>query len=330
MNALPSHKQVALRQLIAQHQLSGAESTIVENAKECATLSLDKKESYKDCGNSRLGGVPDLPVELPWPKTGDRYLNFIMQVNLESLPSIVNSPLPNKGMLYFFIESDDTCWNVNSRLLFFQGPRSKLKRCEEICNDRLINENYTEIHPFSVKAFESIELPRYGGLLFRQIVDKSKLDQKDDPTDRYFNLMEEAADRTHISRFGSIAGSILGYPSARGGDMRRNAVFHAIGRPGLIHNAQRSLEKIANDIHIAADERIKDHLINCHQDVLWYQENQSWVEVEKEKWILVWQIDSCATADFNIWDAGSFFIFLHMEDLKKGDFSKPYVQIETG
>lgn len=53
-------------------------------------------------GGTKLGGFPDLPAHVEWPKFQDRYLPFIAQVNLAELPALEDSPLPASGWLYYF------------------------------------------------------------------------------------------------------------------------------------------------------------------------------------------------------------------------------------
>jgi uncharacterized protein YwqG/predicted DNA-binding protein (MmcQ/YjbR family) len=54
-------------------------------------------------GQSRIGGMPDLPPEIPYPQFRDRPLAFLAQVNLAEVPQdIPRGTLPDRGLLYFF------------------------------------------------------------------------------------------------------------------------------------------------------------------------------------------------------------------------------------
>jgi uncharacterized protein YwqG len=58
-----------------------------------------------DAAGSRLGGSPDLPPDFEWPTYGGRELDFVGQVNLERVASLVpDSPLPRHGLLLFFYD----------------------------------------------------------------------------------------------------------------------------------------------------------------------------------------------------------------------------------
>ena len=63
-------------------------------------------------GNSRFGGVPTLPAELEWPRTGaGRPLHFLLQVDCSELPP--GSELPERGTLFFFGNQDpDHEWGM--------------------------------------------------------------------------------------------------------------------------------------------------------------------------------------------------------------------------
>lgn len=71
---------------------------------------------------NRLGGLPDLPSDLEWPRNGEGLpLHFLAQLNLSELPSTPLKPggpaLPSTGMLYFFAFLDE-------ELIWSDDPRS--------------------------------------------------------------------------------------------------------------------------------------------------------------------------------------------------------------
>jgi len=62
-------------------------------------------------GVSRFGGEPDLPSDLSWPSWNgpdsagpERPLSFFVQVDLASMPSDLDLPLPSEGLLLFFAD----------------------------------------------------------------------------------------------------------------------------------------------------------------------------------------------------------------------------------
>lgn len=62
-------------------------------------------------GQSKMGGLPDLPVGMKWPlsKKGVS-LSFLCQLNLSESDQTMEWHLPKKGMLYFFYDAKEQPW----------------------------------------------------------------------------------------------------------------------------------------------------------------------------------------------------------------------------
>jgi len=58
-------------------------------------------DSVITTGASKVGGNPDLPEDLEWPKWNEYDMTFIAQINLADCPQ--NMPLPMSGLLSFFM-----------------------------------------------------------------------------------------------------------------------------------------------------------------------------------------------------------------------------------
>ena len=73
-------------------------------------FSLDKEENYEKLGNHRIGGMPDLPKDIAYPRFGknwreekeDYIYEFITQINCTDIAHLQDY-LPRTGMLYFFL-----------------------------------------------------------------------------------------------------------------------------------------------------------------------------------------------------------------------------------
>jgi uncharacterized protein YwqG len=58
-------------------------------------------------GQSRIGGVPDLPARFKWPTYQGKHLAFIAQINLGDVARVMpDGPLPKQGQLWFFYAWD--------------------------------------------------------------------------------------------------------------------------------------------------------------------------------------------------------------------------------
>jgi uncharacterized protein YwqG len=65
---------------------------------------------------TRIGGIPDLPEGLDWPRHHGKSLAFISQVNLEEIPrTSFDSPFPATGVLYFFYDSEQSTWGFDPK-----------------------------------------------------------------------------------------------------------------------------------------------------------------------------------------------------------------------
>ena len=78
---------------------------------------------------NRLGGQPNLPPEIPWPRwNGDQALSFIAQFDLSTLPAVSGLPLPQHGSLFFFYDAQgpfsdfDPCSQGGTRVFYHDAP----------------------------------------------------------------------------------------------------------------------------------------------------------------------------------------------------------------
>ncbi len=86
-------------------------------------------------GQSRIGGVPDLPPGFLWPRYEGWGLSFIAQLDLAELANeLAVLPLPTQGSLAFFYDSNQRTWGFDpkdrgsARVAYFPEPTSSLTR----------------------------------------------------------------------------------------------------------------------------------------------------------------------------------------------------------
>lgn len=86
-------------------------------------------------GQSRMGGVPDLPAGFEWPRYNGHPLSFVAQLDLSDLaglPSVL--PLPNEGFLVFFYDTKEYAWGFDPKdrgsaaVRYLKEPASSLVR----------------------------------------------------------------------------------------------------------------------------------------------------------------------------------------------------------
>jgi uncharacterized protein YwqG len=300
MTALNQEHGERLGQLIAKHDLTVVEDVIRAHATECIILDLGDLEKYAKTGNSRYGGIPDLPPSIDWPESEGMYYGFLMQLNLAELPSIQNHPLPSSGMLYFFIDDDEDATDVIAKVVFYQGDMADLRPTAPPDVEKLsiqVQEQYSNLTAHELSARVSIDLPGYGSSVYFKIEQAADKTDEGDGGDRYRNLLEEAIEDPCDD---SIGGKLLGLASEVNDDMRVNAVL------------------------------VKSHRDRQLYDYEYRKAHEAELSKAAEEWRLLWRIDTNFKVGINIWDAGSFYLMIRKDDLASLNFDDIYIQLETG
>jgi uncharacterized protein YwqG len=96
-----------------------------------APISIDRLNA----GQSRFGGLPDLPRDFQWPRYDGLALSFIAQLDLADIAAQAPVlPLPVVGSLAFFYDSEQRTWGFDPKdrgsavVAYFPGPASALVR----------------------------------------------------------------------------------------------------------------------------------------------------------------------------------------------------------
>lgn len=89
----------------------------------CLFFAICQKESPITPFDSKLGGIPYWDAAKPYPTDAKgRPMAMVMQVNFAELPHV--DPLPQSGMLQFFITSDETVLEEGYGI-YFEDPTSQ-------------------------------------------------------------------------------------------------------------------------------------------------------------------------------------------------------------
>jgi uncharacterized protein YwqG len=68
----------------------------------------------KSPGNSKIGGIPNFPVGIDWPRWKDLPMSFLTQIDLSEVPHISSLPnLPTSGILFFFYDQEQSTWGFD-------------------------------------------------------------------------------------------------------------------------------------------------------------------------------------------------------------------------
>lgn len=105
--------------VIAENKRFDIKEALLTLVKKAIGFTQSGDEDYKAIGNTRFGGMPDLPEAIGYPEFYDDYnkanhkYEFIGQINCTSIAHLQDY-LPRKGMLYFFLETVHKLYGGNS------------------------------------------------------------------------------------------------------------------------------------------------------------------------------------------------------------------------
>ena len=216
MSSLTAEQTAELRRLIARHGLGRVGDRIEAAARGAIALRATRAGGARSPGTSRFGGVPDLPPDLPWPSAGEgeedeggaQYPLFLAQINLAELPPVPESPLPDRGLLYFFVYDDQEACSLWHKVLYHPGG-GELRPTPPPEGGRVVrpfSQRRDALAPYRVSARPAISTPSYGTKPFKGL---GLNEGGEDLTDDYFLLQEE------LRRGGGPRGGqsqMLGYP----------------------------------------------------------------------------------------------------------------------
>ena len=82
---------------------------------------------------SRLGGLPLLPPDVPWPEWKGKPQSFLAQIDLAEIAGVLPSFLPASGLLFFFYDQEQGVWGYDPKdrgawqVVYHAGSRTDLK-----------------------------------------------------------------------------------------------------------------------------------------------------------------------------------------------------------
>jgi uncharacterized protein YwqG len=114
-------------------------------------------------GASRVGGMPDLPEGVAWPKRGGKYLPFVAQIKLAGLPRWEGNPLPSSGWLWAFAGGSSP---LACAVIHWVGDAKALRRQSTPRAEEMLILDYLgkpEYKPIPLQQAEVIiNVPGYG------------------------------------------------------------------------------------------------------------------------------------------------------------------------
>jgi uncharacterized protein YwqG len=259
-------------------------------------------EKKVKAGQSKIGGLPDLPKHISWPvenrtiitkekqfflfnKTTEtealQPLSFIAQINLEEASAHdKDSLLPKSGILYFFYSAEQDGWG------FDPADRNKFKIIYHEGTTELIKTDFPEslpeygrFEPSTITFITEVSLPSGGHEVYEEMDD-------DDEENFWENVYEE-----------DTVNKILGYADVIQNDMELDC------------------ELVTNGLY-------------CGDASGYDDPKAALLEPNAKEWRLLLQIDSLDENNMMWVDSGRLYFWIKENDLKAKNFDKAWFALQ--
>lgn len=322
MSRLSAANEAKLRQLIREFRVEKCEAWILRHAMECILLHVDKPDEYQQKGNSRIGGVPDIPASFSWPQRADgKYLSFLMQLDLAALPVLSTNDLPRVGHLYVFVGDDENSDNVEHKLIYDATPGAGLSRATSPRTSQMASESLVGLKAFLLTSELALSVPE-------TVVSEQWKDRDVDVDDEVWDAYSDMRQALH-ARKGEPPSQLFGYSSFFGDDPARTSFYVSADRTNVeresLENLEASLKEWEADGNQLSIATLKQQIADYH----WYQAHREEVEAGVKQWRLLLQIESNVTLNLWWWDAGAVQVMIRHADLKRHHFDDTHMTLFT-
>ena len=288
--ATPNHPLLKpVEAIIKKNKLSEFQSDLLALGKKTVGFEVGNEENYEKIGYIRFGGMPDLPVIIPYPtfkyeRKKYKY-EFIAQINCEEITPLQDY-LPRKGMLYFFLSSLHFIGCEDkfplAQVLYFEGKKDELVSGKNL---HFSNDDYYEMtgegcyQGLQVTVNELVTFPNFYSHHTNKHIFKGRAESLEKALET-----DKKLDNTIYDRFDEPVSGLQKY------DFEINGyVFTQHEAPEL----QAALSK----------------------------------KGEPQDWIILLKVSS--QGDFQWGDAGDLAFVIHKGDLLKKDFSNVFCTMES-
>ncbi|MBI1279450.1 MAG: DUF1963 domain-containing protein [Anaerolineaceae bacterium] len=286
----------ALREQIRSFGLNRLEEKIIQLAQPCIYMIREAVDDERlPVGSSKLGGLPDLPANFQWPYYNDVPLTFIGQFKFSEIaPYDPEGILPNQGILYYFIETDDMIFGTYKqrnawRVFYLSDENTPLIRTSHPTHQgefrliRALRSHRIEYQRcLSIPTIFESEASDYGlDFLDDRDVNNPYYDWST-PTElaAYFNL-EKVVHPAPMHYW-------LGHPQLWQGSIEEEVV---------INSQQLERQKFPDQLYRFTDEQI------------------DYIKTETEKWQFLFQLHTDDSLDVIWGETGSLYICIPKESL---------------
>jgi uncharacterized protein YwqG len=237
---------------------------------------------------SRIGGLPSLPENIPWPEWDGAPLAFLCQLDLSEVPpGLETSGLPPSGMLYFFYDQEQRTWGFDPedkgswRVIYTamaKGDGAVRAVPPGLGEDYVYNERpvaFTQVATYPDWADQRVAI----------------LKLTEEQIEQYVELC--------ISAFeGSTAHQLLGYP----------------------------FPMQDNDMDLQC--QLVSHGLYCGDLSGYFDPRAKSLEAGRADWVLLLQLDSDDEAGMKWGDAGMLYFWIKRSDLQEACFENCWMILQ--
>ncbi|WP_222597119.1 YwqG family protein [Chitinophaga pinensis] len=184
-----------LEQIITTQELQTYQEGLTALARKSVAFATTKEDNYSRKGNSRFGGLPDLPAHIPYPSFKDyqgneKGMQFIAQINCTDIAHLQDY-LPRTGILYFFIEDQE---DTDAKVIYYDGDLSALQSAGQLdITEDYIYDQHGIYTPYKVIADKYASLPSFYNArdyYAHSWPELEALEEEDDATDALKQALE--------------------------------------------------------------------------------------------------------------------------------------------
>jgi uncharacterized protein YwqG len=296
------------RKTLEEYGLGVAADLLLSSSRWGIRLDVSTLDEYRRTGNSRVGGHPDLPSRMKWPVTQEGVpMTFLAQLNLVDLspytPNDGRGTLPERGMLYFFVGTDESACPIEHRVIFEPSAHNLTRREPE--GDTALDGAPFVAH--SVTVLPNLEFPTYAYIDANALNELSPprlgIDETEAEVDLYDRYLEFESNWNHPSTLNW--GGMFGYPDGQHPDAEHRALLQIVLGEDYGYNEQECEKKLTS--HYGGDE------------------DRTWQELSDT--LLLLKIDTHDAIGFQWWDCGELQFFIRKSDLEAGRFEQTYCSL---
>ncbi|WP_338396119.1 DUF1963 domain-containing protein [Fulvitalea axinellae] len=297
---------------IERHRLHPYEDELKQARKFHNILKKTEAEDYTSKGNTRIGGLPDLPPDIDYPVNEDGYYNLLFQLNLSEI-KVDKSPLPDSGILYLF---QGDAQSGDYQLYFYDGPLENLNRKEPPEGMVNLNEEDNE-NPFKgVKAtFGVMPYLDHGSEITEKIeaLNPTAFDEICFPSRKYHShILGDTVEGDSTGPYRLLKG----FPS-----LYYDVLYDELGDgPEYQEQYNRLIAKAEKNI-MGNDEALKAYSKRHLSELKRYHQEREIHLQSKDEALCLFGIESLDECEMCWNDAGFVYLFMLRSDLENRDFS---------